>query len=70
MIDSLRQALSAASLDKYADAVIAELAVLQSSAAVVASRSQFLSFPPDLQQRLTLMPEGVDLERIKPDPNA
>ena len=50
--------------------LIAELAVLQSSAAVVASRSQLLSFPPDLQQRLTLLPEGVDLERIKPDPNA
>ena len=50
--------------------LIAELAVLQSSAAVVASRSQLLSFPPDLQQRLTLLPEGVDLERIQPDPNA
>jgi glycosyltransferase involved in cell wall biosynthesis len=50
--------------------LIAELAVFQSSAAVVASRSQLLSFPPDLQQRLTLLPEGVDLERIMPDPNA
>jgi glycosyltransferase involved in cell wall biosynthesis len=50
--------------------LIAELAVFQSSAAVVASRSQLLSFPPDLQQGLTLLPEGVDLERIKPDPNA
>jgi hypothetical protein len=50
--------------------LIAELAVFQSSAAVVASRSQLLSFPPELQQRLTLLPEGVDLERIKPDPNA
>ena len=50
--------------------LIAELAVFQSSAAVVASRSQLLSFPPDLQQRLTLLPEGVDLEQIKPDPNA
>ena len=50
--------------------LIAELAVLQSSAAVVASRSQLLSFPPELQQRLTMLPEGVDLERIKPDPNA
>ena len=50
--------------------LIAELAVLQSSAAVVASRSQLLSFPPELQQRLTLLPEGVDLERIQPDPNA
>ena len=50
--------------------LIAELAVFQSSAAVVASHSQLLSFPPELQQRLTLLPEGVDLERIKPDPNA
>ena len=50
--------------------LIAELAVLQSSAAAVASRSQLLSFPPDLQQRLTLLPEGVDLKRIKPDPRA
>ena len=50
--------------------LIAELAVFQSSAAVVASRSQLLSFPPELQQRLTLLPEGVDLERIQPDPNA
>ena len=50
--------------------LIAELAVFQSSAAVVASRSQLLSFPPELQQRLTLLPEGVDLERIKPDPHA
>ena len=50
--------------------LIAELAVLQSSAAVVASRCQLLSFPPELQQRLTLLPEGVDLEQIKPDPNA
>ena len=50
--------------------LIAELAVFQSSAAVVASRSQLLSFPPDLQQRLTLLPEGVDLKRIKPDPRA
>ena len=47
-----------------------ELALLQSSAAVVASRSQLLSFPPSLQQRLTLLPEGVDLERIKPDHSA
>ena len=50
--------------------LIAELALLQSSAAVVASRCQLLSFPKSLQQRLTLLPEGVDLQRIKPDPSA
>ena len=50
--------------------LIAEMAVLQSSAAVVASLSQLLSFPSDLQQRLTLLPEGVNLQRIKPDPSA
>ena len=50
--------------------LITELALLQSSAAVVASRSQLLSFPESLQQRLTLQPEGVDLQRIKPDPSA
>ena len=50
--------------------LIAELALLQSSAAIVASRCQLLSFPKSLQQRLTLLPEGVDLKRIKPDPSA
>jgi len=50
--------------------LIAELAVLQSSAAVVASRSQLLSFPQPLQHRLTLLSEGVDLKTIKPDPSA
>ena len=44
--------------------------MFQSSEAVVASRSQLLSFPPELQQRLTLLPEGVDLERLKPNPSA
>ena len=50
--------------------LIAELALLQSSAAVVPSLCQLLSFPKSLQQRLTLLPEGVDLQRIKPDPSA
>ena len=50
--------------------LITELALLQSSAAIVASRSQLLSFPKSLQQRLTLQPEGVDLQRIKPDSSA
>ena len=50
--------------------LVTELALLQSSAAVVASRSQLLSFPESLQRRLTLQPEGVDLQRIKPDSSA
>jgi len=50
--------------------LITELTLLQSSAAVVASRSQLLSFPKSLQKRLIVQPEGVDLERIKPDPSA
>ena len=50
--------------------LITELALLQSSASVVASRSQLLSFPKSLQHRLTLQPEGVDLQRIKPDASA
>ena len=50
--------------------LLAELALLQSSASVVASRSQLLSFPKSLQQRLTLLPEGVDLHQIKPDPSS
>jgi len=50
--------------------LITELSLLQASAAVIASRCQLLSFPRCLQQRLTLLPEGVDLQRIKPDPSA
>ena len=48
--------------------LVTELAVVQSSAAIVASRSQLRSFPEPLQQRLIRLPEGVDLNRIKPDP--
>ena len=50
--------------------LVTELAVIQSSAAIVASRSQMRSFPEPLQQRLTQIPEGVDLNRIMPDPSA
>ena len=37
---------------------------------MVASRSQLASFPATLQPQLTLLPEGVDLDRIKPDRQA
>ena len=50
--------------------LLVELALAQSNAAVVASRSQLASFPAPLQPQLTLLPEGVDLERIKPDRQA
>ena len=50
--------------------LITELSLLQASSAVVASRCQLLSFPKRLQQRLILLPEGVDLRRIQPDPSA
>jgi len=47
----------------------AEHAVLNSDAALVATESQKHSFPEHLQQRLSVLPEGIDLEQIKPDPN-
>ena len=50
--------------------LMTELALLQSDAAVVASRSQWLSFPEPLRKRLSLQMEGVDLERIRPDRGA
>ena len=50
--------------------LVADLALAQADAAVVASRSQLASFPGPLRPRLTLLPEGVDLERIKPDHQA
>ena len=50
--------------------LLADLALAQADAAVVASRSQQTSFPALLQPQLTLLPEGVDLERIKPDRQA
>ena len=50
--------------------LLSELAILQSDAAVVASRSQMLSFPEPLQRHLRLIPEGVDLNRLTPDPKA
>ena len=50
--------------------LLSELAILQSDAAVVASRSQMLSFPEPLRRHLRLIPEGVDLNRLTPDPKA
>ena len=50
--------------------LLADLALAQADAAVVASRSQLASFPAPLRPQLTLLPEGVDLERIKPDRQA
>jgi glycosyltransferase involved in cell wall biosynthesis len=50
--------------------LLADLALAQADAAVVASRGQLESFPAPLRPQLTLLPEGVDLERIKPDRQA
>ena len=50
--------------------LVADLALAQADAAVVASRSQLESFPALLQPKLTLLPEGVDLQRIKPNRQA
>ena len=50
--------------------LVSELAILQSNAGVVPSRSQLLSFPPRLRNQLTLLPEGVDLTQVQPNPNA
>ena len=47
----------------------AEHAVLNSDAALVATESQKRSFPEQLQQRLSVLPEGIDLEQIKPNPD-
>ena len=40
------------------------------SVSLVASSSQRCSFPPDLQQQLQVLPEGVNLETIGPNPAA
>jgi glycosyltransferase involved in cell wall biosynthesis len=50
--------------------LLAELAIVQADAAVVPSDSQWASFPAALQARLQVIPEGVDLERLGPDPAA
>lgn len=49
--------------------LLADLALQQADAAVIPSRSQLESFPPELRSRLQLIAEGVDLERLHPDPS-
>ena len=50
--------------------LLAELAILQADAAVVPSPSQKASFPAPLRKRLRVIAEGVNLERLGPDPAA
>lgn len=50
--------------------LVGELAIVQSDAAIVASTSQRDSFPSALRDKLTLLPEGLDLNRFGPDPQA
>lgn len=50
--------------------LLSQLALSQADAAVVASQRQIESFPAALQPQLQLLPEGVDLERLRPDPQA
>ena len=50
--------------------LLADLAILQADAVVVPSESQRLSFPTVLQPRLEVIPEGVNLQRLQPDPAA
>ncbi len=50
--------------------LVGDLAIVQADAAVVASTSQRDSFPSALQGQLTLLPEGLDLNRLGPDPHA
>jgi glycosyltransferase involved in cell wall biosynthesis len=50
--------------------LLAELAICQADAAVVPSRSQRASFPAPLRQCLEVIAEGVNLERLGPDPTA
>ena len=49
--------------------ICAEQAVLNSDAALVATESQKNSFPEHLQEKLSVLPEGIDLEQIKPNHN-
>jgi glycosyltransferase involved in cell wall biosynthesis len=50
--------------------LLAELAVGQADAVVVPSHSQKASFPAPLRERLQVIAEGVNLERLGPDPAA
>lgn len=49
---------------------LARQGIETASVSMVASPSQRDSFPPDLQQQLRVLPEGVDLEAISPNPAA
>ena len=46
--------------------LVADLAISQSDSAVVPSTNQINSFPSRLRPMLTLIPEGVDVQRILP----
>jgi len=50
--------------------LLAELAISQADAVVVPSHSQKTSFPAPLRERLQVIAEGVNLERLGPDPAA
>jgi len=50
--------------------LVTELALSQAEAAVVPSVCQLQGFPEPWQPRLTVIHEGVDTERLRPDPNA
>jgi len=50
--------------------LLAELAISQADAVVVPSQSQKASFPAPLSERLQVIAEGVNLDRLGPDPAA
>ena len=50
--------------------LLADLAISQADAVVVPSQSQIDSFPEPLRPRLQLIPEGVNLQRVQPNPQA
>ena len=50
--------------------LLADLSLQQADAAVIPSTSQLSSFPPELRSKLQLIAEGVDLERLQPNPTS
>ncbi len=50
--------------------LVSELCIIQANAALVASRNQLNSFPHQLRNKLTLLPEGLDLSTIHPNNKA
>ena len=50
--------------------LLADLAISQADAVVVPCHAQIDSFPEPLRPRLQLIPEGVDLQRVRPNPQA